>query len=213
MTMTTERPPIPLPDYTRIYQVAYSVLEASGIAVTHRACIFFASVGTLLLREQYKLQATISTGCMALMVDEAKANVVIYGRERDGVFVGEDDAFHAWVQCNGWLIDFMAPIMGDSLRADGHDWQVPRRMLQKPLRARQADPRHIQHRGEFYAHHDSALADRLLNAQGIQFEDLTNVCLAWYRRPPKSLKQMALGDSHGAPRQLILRAPAIDGVW
>lgn len=38
-------PLLPLPDYQRIYQVLYSVLEASGIAVTHRACIFFATVG------------------------------------------------------------------------------------------------------------------------------------------------------------------------
>lgn len=42
---------LPLPDYQRIYQVAYSVLEASEIAITHRACIFFASVGTLILRD------------------------------------------------------------------------------------------------------------------------------------------------------------------
>jgi len=38
-------------DYQRIYQVIYSLLETSGIAATHGARVFFASVGTFLLRE------------------------------------------------------------------------------------------------------------------------------------------------------------------
>ena len=85
------RPLLPLPDYQRIYQVIYSVLVASGIATTHRACIFFASVGTMILREHYGLPATISAGCMALMLDEHKANVVIYGRVEDSVFLNRSE--------------------------------------------------------------------------------------------------------------------------
>ena len=109
--------PTTVPDYQRIYQVAYSVLEASEIAITHRACIFFASVGTLILRDHYQLPATISAGCMAMMVDERAANVAVYGRNQEGAFVSGENAFHAWCQCDGWLIDFMAPIMGTALCA------------------------------------------------------------------------------------------------
>lgn len=46
---------LPLADYQRIYQVGYSVLEASGIPKTHRAFLFFATVGMLILREHYRL--------------------------------------------------------------------------------------------------------------------------------------------------------------
>ena len=49
------RPLLALPDYQRIYQVIYSVLEASEVARTHRACILFTIAGTLILREHYKL--------------------------------------------------------------------------------------------------------------------------------------------------------------
>lgn len=204
---------LPLLDYQRIYQVAYSVLETSGIAVTHRACIFFASVGALLLREHYKMSATISAGCMAVMVDEEKANVVLYGREEGDVFNSDESAFHAWVECDGWLVDFMAPIMGVSLEEDGQNWHVPRRMLQKPLQQRKDHPHSIQRMGEFYLRHDSALAERLLDKQGVQFEDLIRTCSAWFRRPPKPLPSLALADSHGPTRKLVLRAPSIDGAW
>ncbi len=148
-----------------------------------------------------------------MMVDEQKAHVVVYGRDEAGVFVSDKDAFHAWVECDGWLIDFMAPIMGIALRADGRNWSVPRRMLQKRLSERKATLGDIQHAGDFFASHDSALADSLLDRQGVQFSDLMNACMAWYRRPPKPLKDIALADSHGPTKRLVARAPSIDGVW
>lgn len=209
----TRRPLLPLPDYQRIYQVIYSVLEASGIAVTHRACIFFAAVGANILRKHHGLPATISAGCMALMVDEELANVVVYGRDENGVFVNDEKAFHAWVECDGWLIDFMAPIMGVALRQDGVDWPVPRRMLQKRLADRKDSLSDVQHLGEFFASHDHFLTESLIDGQSVQFFDLINACLAWYRKPPKPLKEIALADSHGPAKKLTLRAPAIDGIW
>lgn len=209
----SRRPLLPLSDYQRIYQVIYSVLEASGIAVTHRACIFFAAVGTNILRTHHALPATISAGCMALMVDEQRANVVVYGRDENGIFVNNETAFHAWVECDGWLIDFMAPIMGVALRQDGVDWSVPRRMLQKHLTDRKNSLGEIQHVGEFFASHDHALTESLIGGQGVQFLDLMNTCMAWYRRSPKPLREIALADSHGPTKKLTLRAPSIDGVW
>lgn len=204
---------LPLPDYQRIYQVMYSVLQASEIAITHRSCIFFAAVGTLILRDHYQMPATISAGCMALMVDEPSANVMVYGRMHEGAFVSDDNAFHAWCQCEGWLIDFMAPIMGVALREDGVAWNVPRRMLQKHLENRKEHLGEIQHLGDFYAPHDSALTESLLDGQSNQFEDLANVCLHWFRRPPKPLREVMMGDTHAAPKKLVASAPIIEGVW
>jgi hypothetical protein len=204
---------LPLPDYQRIYQIAYSVLEASEIAITHRACIFFASVGALILRDHYRMPATISAGCMAMMVDEQSSNVVVYGRNQDGAFVNDEKAFHAWCQCDGWLIDFMAPIMGTALREDGVTWNVPRRMLQKRLEDQKDNLSEIQHVGDFFTMHDRSLTEALIDGQSIQFEDLTNICLTWFRRPPKPLKELAMGDTHAAPKKLMARAPTIEGVW
>lgn len=210
--MKHARPLLPLPDYQRIYQVIYSVLEATGTATTHRACILFTIAGTLILREHYKLPATISAGFMGLMVDEKSSTAVMYGRMGEGP-ESNREAFHAWVECDGWLIDFMAPIMGVAFKEDGHALNVPRRMLQKPLTARRGSPNELQKVGDFYLEHDAALAESLIDTQSNGSIDLANVCVAWFRRPPRALKDMALGDSHGKPKKLVLRAPSIDGVW
>jgi hypothetical protein len=209
----TQTPPLPLADYLRIYQVIYSVLQASEIATTHRACLFFTIAGTLLMRQHYGLNATITVGGAALMVNEKERRVVVYGRDREGAFVGESDAFHAWVQCEGWMIDFMAPILGAALREDGHDWVVPARMLQKRL----ADGAHaigdIQHAGEFCLSPDAILAEQLIDRLSVGSTDLLKVCQAWFRPPPKPLKSMQIGSSQGTPKNLVLRAPAITGTW
>ena len=207
------RPLLPLPDYQRVYQVAYSVLEASEIAITHRACIFFASVGVLILRDQYKLPATFSTGTMAMMVDERSSTVAVYGRRDGDQFVSDEAGFHAWVECSGWLIDFMAPIMGIALREDGHAANVPARMLQKPLAERKSSLAEIQHEGEFFLHHDASLAEALLDTQSVQFQDLVKVAIAWFQKPPKPLRDVALGGNVGRPKRLVVCAPAITGVW
>lgn len=209
-----KRPLIPLPDYQRIYQVIYSVLKASGIADTHRACLFFATAGMLILREHYKLQATLSVGSMAMMVDENKANIVVYGRHEDGKWIYDSDGFHAWVECNGWLVDFMAPIMGAALKENGANFNIPSNMLQKPLADSKFAPQEIQHLGEFYCYSDKALAESLLDSQGIEFTDLLHVCVTWFRKPPKTLRSIALGGTDiDTPQPLVLRAPSISGVW
>ena len=209
----TASPLLALPDYQRIYQVIYSVLEASEVAVTHRACMFFASAGALLLREHYGLQATISSGCMGLMVDEKAANVVVDGRKEGGEFVYDSEGFHAWNECDGWMIDFMAPIMGVALREDGKDIRVPRRMLQKRLVDGKSNLHAIQHLGEFYVAHDPSIAEALLDSQAALFGDLLHMCQTWFRKPPKPLKPLGMADNHGMTKQLVLRAPSIDGVW
>ncbi|WP_050479133.1 DUF2026 family protein [Herbaspirillum rhizosphaerae] len=204
---------LPFVDYQRIFQVVYSVLQASEIAITHRACVFFTAAGTLILRDHYHLPATISAGCMALMVHEEKTNVLVYGRKEDGNFVFDRDAFHAWVECDGWLIDFMAPIMGIALREDGVDWNIPRKMLQKPLLEGRGSLKEVQRQGDFYVEHDAMLANSLLDDQSSHANDLLKICLAWYRRPPKTLGSIGMGNSHGPTKILSARAPSIDGIW
>jgi hypothetical protein len=106
---------------------------------------------------------------MALMVDEQRANVVVYCRYEDGILVDNETAFHAWVECDGWLIDFMAPITGVALRQDGVNWPVPGRMLQKYLADRKNCLGEIQHVGSFLPATITPLLSRSSMAKAISF--------------------------------------------
>ncbi|GAB2490576.1 DUF2026 domain-containing protein [Comamonas humi] len=205
---------LPFADYQRIYQTIYSVLKSSGIA-RHRACLTFATAGMLVLRNHYGLNAKLSAGSMALMADEESALILFYGRQEHGEWICNTEGFHAWVECDGWLIDFMAPIMGQAFNEDGHSFEVPRRMLQKPLAERKPYIQAIQHEGEFFCLHDTAVADSLLDRQTQKFFDILDVCQQWYRRPPSNMPAMArrFGSPFGPKQEVVLDAPSIDGVW
>lgn len=203
-----QQPPLSVPDYQRIYQFIYSVLKTSGSAITHRSCVFFAATGAVILQTHYNLPATIGVGCMALRVDEQRPNVVIYGHNENGYFVSDEKAFHAWVECDGWLIDFMTPIMCVALQQAGTDWVVPSRMLQKNLKDSKSSLSEIRHAGEFFVGHNAALAELVIDNQSARFFQLMNTCVDSYRKLPEPLKKTASADVHS-----LLCAPSIEGIW
>lgn len=202
------QPPLSSTDYQTIYQFIYCALDKSGVAITHRSCVFFATAGAVILQEHYNLSATISVGCMALRVDERQPNVVIYGRNEDGYFVSDEKAFHAWVECDGWLIDFMAPILDISLQKAGANWNIPSRMLQKNLVDSKKSLGEIQHAGDFVVGHNTELANFVLESQSTRFFQLMKFCVDNYRK----LSELQLMNVSTDTLSLS-RAPLIEGSW
>ena len=147
------------------------------------------------------------------MVDEPKAQVVLYGRDEGGAFVSDSDAFHVWVECRGWPIDFTSPLMGVAAHSDGHEGHVPRLMLQKHMSERKAGRENIRPAGDFFVKNDPSLANFLIDSQVGEFEYLLDVCLAWYSKPPELLQDIALADARGQRTKLIPQAPSIEGLW
>jgi len=211
--MIRRHPVIPLPDYQRIYQVIYSVLDTSDIANVPKACIFFATAGALLLRKHYKLQATISAGSFFFVLDGASNMVAAYAKEEDGQYNSDNEGFHAWVECEGWFIDFMAPIMRDNFQQDGRDFKVPRRMLQKTLASAKDSHGDLDKTGDFCIQHDANLAEYLIDHQSAAFMDLINIVDEWYVKPPKPLKLISILDTGAGVKQLRNSAPSLSGVW
>jgi hypothetical protein len=202
--------PLPLADYQRVYQVIYSVLHAAEGAA-HRACIFFTVVGVTLLREHYKLNATISAGLAVYKLHPDR--VLYFGRREGDQLAADGDAFHAWVEVDGYAIDFMAPLFTDVAQEEG--WpRVPRRMFQRPLVTMKALDE-ITEPGDFMLQHDQQTASEIIDHFGARAAhfDLMKVCQAWFEKPPRQLRPMAMGNSDGGRTMLTLRAPAIEGAW
>jgi len=212
--MQSARGPLTFADYQRIYTVLYATLQAAE-ARTHRACIFFTIVGAAILRKDHGLQAQIVAGAAAYSFDDAGRQLVSFGRLEDGYFRCRPDAFHAWIECEGFVIDFMAPIFQDALRADGHGLTVPRRMFQKPVSAAVAGMPDPTHRGEFCLVPDQGRTGEIKAAFGAaeMNADLGSLAMTWYKPPPRKIKaEFQFNDTEGL-RTATLRAPALDGTW
>ena len=182
------KPLIPLLDYLRIYAVIRSVLDGIDARTAH-ACIFFSTVGAAILREYYRKEAIQVAGAAFYLVDVEQRNVMSFARLEGGRVQSLTTAFHAWVQCEGYAIDFMAPIFPETCESSGHPFTAPRKMFQRRLDEMAPSHEHLEKEGDFYlvSNPDLTIEMRRAFLQKSASTDLVNICLHWYRRPPESI--------------------------
>jgi hypothetical protein len=205
---------LPLLDYQRIFRVIYSAIDERSHS--GRACIFFALVGAAILRKHYKLNATPLVGAAAIVVNANNSSALTFGQINQDKLICSPEAFHCWVECDGFAIDFMAPIFQESMRSSGHNTVVPRRMFQSRLEHMAPALGDFTHEGAFILLPDAQLTISTINNFGARHmnTDFANICLEWYKRPPKRISEtLDIRDEHGEVTTLKLHGPAIDGVW
>ena len=214
--MKKSKPPLPFIDYERIFQVLYTFLKTAD-GYLHRGCKFYATAGAYLLHEHYKLDANAVFGAAASHVSDADDQVLYFGRVEDNAFASDEMAFHAWVECEGYLIDFMAPMFPEAARDAGGAAKLSRRMFQKPLALDAPAVDHLARVGDFCVSPNPELTFRMLRdfIDRPDMSDLVKAATAYYRKPPKVMDRgFRLFDTKvGAPVPLAKGAPNLSGVW
>lgn len=207
------RPHLSLPEYERIFQVIYSVLD--GRARIAHACLFFSWVGTKILEQKHRIPARPVAGAAAYLADEKISHCVLLGRITNDALTSSRTAFHSWIESEGIVIDFLAPLFEDSLRDDGHQVTVPRRMFQKPRSEMAGNLNDLRREGDFLLVDNPSLTHELFDkfTQRPGQMDLANACLTWYEPYPTALRPMLLTNDLGESYPLRFTGPAITGAW
>ncbi|MFG3449927.1 DUF2026 family protein [Stenotrophomonas sp. NPDC047960] len=201
-----------LPEYRRIYEVIYSVLE--GRANTPFACMFFAAAGALILNKHYRIAARAVAGAFLLCTDPAPS-VISIAKNDDGVVTSDRNGFHMWVQTKTHVIDFMSPIFNEAVKGKGYPGTVPRRMFQRPLSAEVESIEQLRTPGDYFTIPDIELTSELIDllCDRPANVDLLNAVERWFKKHPKKLDELSLLNDLGEIYKLTLRAPAISGAW
>jgi hypothetical protein len=201
-----------LPEFNRIYEVIYSVLE--GRANTPFACMFFAAAGALILSKHYKIPARAVAGAFLLCTDPAPS-VISIAKNEDGMVTSDRDGFHMWVQTKTHAIDFMAPIFNESIAGKGYPSSVPRKMFQRPLSAAAESIDELSAPGDYFTMPNTELTDQLVDSllDRPTNVDLLNAVDRWFKKYPKKLDDLSLLNDLGEVHKLTLSAPRISGAW
>ena len=201
-----------LPEYNRIYEIIYSVLE--GRANAPFACMFFAAAGALILNKHYKIPARTVAGAFLLCADPAPS-VISIAKNEDGMVTSGRDGFHMWVQTETHVIDFMAPVFNEAIKGKGYPGTVPRKMFQRPLSLEAVSIDELHAPGDYFTMPNIDLTDELVDSL---FDrpakvDLLNAVDRWFKKYPKKLDDLSLLNDLGEVHRLILSAPRISGAW
>ena len=201
-----------LPEYNRIYEIIYSVLE--GRANTPFACMFFAAAGALILNKHYKIPARAVAGAFLLCADPAPS-VISIAKNEDGMVTSDRDGFHMWVQTETHVIDFMAPIFNEAIKGRGYPGTVPRKMFQRPLSSEAESIDELHAPGNYFTMPNIELTEELVDSLFDQPAnvDLLNAVDRWFKKYPKKLDDLSLLNDLGEVHRLTLSAPRISGAW
>lgn len=209
--------PVAFFDYARIFKIAYSALRMAE-APLHRSCLGYSLIGAKILSDHFGLKATITAGAAAYVVS-AKGplpDILMFGRFEQDLLHTDEQAFHAWVECEGHIIDFMSPMFRECAKDTNIDASVARLMFQKPQSSEAASFELIKREGDFLLLPDLPLTHRLAEGlAGVTLNvDLMDLCSYFFRRHPQPWpKEMKFGDSVEGIRQLKIQAPDVTGAW
>src|SRR5450830_1881828 len=182
------RPLIPLADYQRIFRVIHSVLDSVDANIP-AASFFFSVTAAQILKKFYKKNAYPVAGAAFYLVSKDGSGALSFGTLDGDQIASNSDAFHCWVQCDGYVLDLMAPVFPELLAAAGHPIAVPRHMLQKDLTRMTTSPHALSAAGDFYLEPNLALTRELLQQfmNKPALSNLSQVCMEWYQKPPREL--------------------------
>jgi len=201
-------------DYARIYATVRAVLDGVQ-AHTTEACIFFSLAGAYLLEKYHKISARPMAGAAFFGLGGNPPNVLSFARFEENVAVSDHTAFHCWVDCGDWAIDFMAPIFPEKARRQNIQVSVPSKMFQRPF-ATMADHVDLQSMGDFLMIPNPGLTAELLTSTLAKptTGDLANICGDWYRPAKKKMKPtLTMGSDDGTIRTLRLPSVSLTGAW
>ena len=204
-------PPVPLLDFERISQSVLGILVAEKANIA-ASCLFFGVIGESILNRHYKLKAKAVVGSVAFNLGGAKP-IAFANPECERVAIGEEN-FHCWVEANGWFIDFSSLVFPEIVSSLSGQ-PCPRLMFQKPLAKASLSMFELQSQGAFYCRSDDSLTqEKISDFRGIPaYDDLVNICTDWYRKPPKPMQPIGLGDKYGNTKPAFVSSVKFGGAW
>ena len=207
-------PLITLPAYERIYKVVNSILVNENADLT-KACMFYSVYGAHILAKHHRIDAK-PVGGLAVYHLGNDSQLLTFGTVNEEGLTSTYEAFHFWVEAEGWLIDFMAPVYPQLLRQQGAAYSVQPKMMQKPLSMMSNSPLSVKSVGDFYLESNPQLDNMLVTKFGSSraYANLAEIAGNWYRKPPKKVaKSISIANAKGVASSLSLSGKKVVGAW
>jgi hypothetical protein len=207
-------PIITLMEYEQIFRVIHGMLLSEEADIS-RSCLFFGIVGAAILQEHHGLKAIPQAGNSIYHFGKQCGLVLGNAADGDSDSGVANQGFHCWIQVDEWYFDLTAPLFQEM--TGGASWPQlrERKMFQKPLAA-MCTSRIPNSVGEFIAKPNPRLTKELVDGffSTPAYVDLVNICVDWYRRPPKKMiAELGISNLHGVVKPVTLSPLRLTGVW
>jgi hypothetical protein len=207
---------ITLQDYERIFRTIHGVLLTEKADIP-RSCLFFGVVGAAILQNHYGVAAIPVVGPAIYKIGDQSNDAIAFAQfGPKGELQASTEAFHCWVEVDGWCIDFIAPLFQEMVESSGRPCVIDRKMFQKQVPTDIEAHVSLEKAGDFICLPDHELTNHLIEeyfnkpAMG----DLVQICVEWFKRPPQEMiPTLGVADQHGKIKPVTLSPLRITGAW
>ncbi|WP_148255300.1 DUF2026 family protein [Aidingimonas lacisalsi] len=201
-------PLIPLRDFERIHKTIYSVISnEQGDPL--KSCFFFSMFAAAIMRRHYKIDAKVTAGIAAYRLGMDDKHTLMFAEEVDGYLECTDNGFHAWVEADDWVIDFMAPLFPKITPCAA-------KMFQKKRNQTASTPDGLSVPGDFFVLGNQTMTDSLFDHFDSKpaYADLLEIAKRWYKRPPKKMAgEVGIENGKGKIDMVKLQGARLVGAW
>jgi len=178
---------ITLADYRRIYSTIHSLLIADSVN-SHEASMLFSVYGAQILKRHYGIAAQPVVGSAAYHLGW-QAKILAFGEYQSGHLQSNDSQHHWWVEADGWMIDFMAPLFPVLVKRSGKEAQIEPWMMQKPMVKAKKTLAAVQNQGDFLLVKNDHLASQKMSQMVTEKAHIQRGKLAvdWFVKAPKKM--------------------------
>lgn len=205
---------ITLPEYRRIYSTIHSLLVSDGVA-SQEASLLFSVYGAQILKRHFGFAAQPVVGAAAYHLG-SQAKLLTLGAYQAGQLLSNDSQYHCWIEANGWIIDFMAPLFPQLVKRAGITANIGPWMLQKSQTKAKSSLLEVRAQGEYLVLENDALTSKKLSQMLSQPAHIQRGKLAmdWFVKAPKKMSTPLSVSLAGGKKQLITYTRCtISGAW
>ena len=216
MSPAHQKPPITFPEYERLFRTIHAIV-ANEKGDPSKACLFFAIAGAYLLAKHHGLrEARPMAGFAGYNLRLPTNLVLLLGAVSENETASHEDAFHCWIEVEGYVLDLTAPLFDQMAPQDRKGSRVRPQLFQKPQGTGVGSVEQLNSPGAYmHVRNPDLLAALMARFTQLRAnEDLVNICLQWYVRPPKRMAPyVGVGNQHGQVQQVPLSPVQLEGAW
>ncbi len=209
---------ITLADYRRIYSTIHSLLVADSVN-SHDASMLFSVYGAQILKRHYGIAALPVVGSAAYHLG-LQAKILAFGEYQSGHFQSNDRQHHWWVEADGWIIDFMAPLFPVLVKRSGKEAHIEPWMMQKSMAKVKKSLASVNQQGDFLLLENNSLGSLKMSQMVTEKAHIQRgkLALDWFVKTPKKMPSPLQvtykdGQPNGKSKLVTYSSFLINGSW
>lgn len=150
--------------------------------------MLFSVYGAQILKRHFGISAQPVVGAAAYHLG-LQAKILTFGEYQTGSLQSTNGQHHWWVEADGWMIDFMAPLFPVLVKRAGKDAKIEPWMMQKPMAKAKKTLAAVQQQGDFLLLENNGLGSLKMSKMVTEKAHIQRgkLALDWFVKAPKKM--------------------------